>query len=204
LPLASRYVAPLEGSFGNIHPPLALALFVQYLLTFFCNCQGVEVIGKVVMVVMPLPFFMLTVLLIYGVTLEGSGEGITQYIAKFEGSQIASGDVWVDAIAQIFFGLSIGVGGMLAYGSNQPRDAKVVQNTWIVAAANSAFSITAGFAVFAILGHLAKVDNRSFEDEDFNNQLAGFQLSFVTFPTAISIMPASHFWAFLFFIMILR
>jgi SNF family Na+-dependent transporter len=61
----------------------------------------------------------------------------------------------------------------------------------------------AGFAVFAILGHLARVDGRSFEDEDFNNQLAGFQLSFVTFPVAISIMPGSHFWAFLFFIMIL-
>jgi SNF family Na+-dependent transporter len=149
LSTAVRYKAPLEGGFGNIHPPLALALFIQYALCFFCNCQGVEVIGKIVMVVMPLPFIMLMVLLCYGVTLDGAGDGIEQYIAKFDISQIATGEVWVDAIAQIFFGLSIGVGGMLAYGSNQPRSATVVRNTWIVAGANSGFSIMAG-AVYRV------------------------------------------------------
>jgi NSS family neurotransmitter:Na+ symporter len=92
---------------------------------------------------------------------------------------------------------------MVAYGSNQPKDSKIVKNAWIVAASNACFSIFAGFAVFAILGNLAVVAPNVESVADFGDDIAGFQLSFVTFPVALNQMPGSNFFAFLFFIMLL-
>jgi NSS family neurotransmitter:Na+ symporter len=91
--------------FGNVHWPLALGLALQYTLCWACNCQGVELIGKVVMVVMPLPFVMITVILVFGATRSGAKEGVEEYIAKADWYHLSNGDVWVDAISQIFFGL---------------------------------------------------------------------------------------------------
>ena len=38
---------------------------------------------------------------------------------RWDSSEIAQGATWVDAVAQIFFGLSIACGAMPAYASGQ-------------------------------------------------------------------------------------
>ena len=47
-------------------------------------------------------------------------------------------------VAKVFYGLGIGLSGIIAYGSHQPSSAGVVKNTWIVAMSNAAFSFCAG------------------------------------------------------------
>jgi hypothetical protein len=46
--------------------------------------------------VMPLPFIMLTIILIFGATREGSADGIQEYIAKADWFHLESGEVRVD------------------------------------------------------------------------------------------------------------
>lgn len=62
------------------------------------------------------PYFVLLILLIRGITLPGSGEGIRYYLQpNFD--VIYKAEVWVDAATQVFFSLGPGFGVLLAYAS---------------------------------------------------------------------------------------
>jgi len=188
---------------GDIQWPLVLGLGVQYLLLFFALSSGKKLISKVVMWTMPLPFVMLCIIFFYALTLDGAWAGVQTYIGKLDISKLNNGDPWVDAVGQIFFGLSLAIGGMVAYGAAQPSDSKVVKNTWIVSLANSLFSFFSGFAMFMVIGFLAEQEGNTIES--YENQLGGYSLAFVTFPTALNLLPhgAAQFLCVLFFLMLI-
>lgn len=62
------------------------------------------------------PYVVLLILLIRGITLPGSYNGIKYYLnPNFDA--IYSAEVWVDAATQVFFSLGPGFGVLLAYAS---------------------------------------------------------------------------------------
>ena len=65
---------------GGIQWHLVLALLGSVILMFLCMCKGIKTSGKVVYVTVTLPYLLLTILLIRGVTLPGSLQGIKYYI----------------------------------------------------------------------------------------------------------------------------
>jgi NSS family neurotransmitter:Na+ symporter len=198
---------PLSCGMGSIHWPIVLALFVQWTVVFLCCYKGVKGVGKVVMVTMPLPGIMMLVLVGYGSSLSGASNGIRAYIGSVDTEQLGQVSTWVDAVSQIFFGLSICSGGMITYGAAQPKTAKSVNNAWVIGLADTFFSLISGFAIYTIIAHLAFEEGRGIQDYD--DALAGYTLSFVTFPVAISKMATSaggavaNFFAVLFFCMML-
>ena len=103
----------LESGLGSVQPRLAIALLVQYVLLFLAIQQGVEHVQRVVMVTMPLPFILLAGLLVYGATLEGAGDGVEAYLSV-DATAIANPRAWVDAYSQVFYGLGIGLAGIIA------------------------------------------------------------------------------------------
>ena len=125
---------------------------------------------------------MLVALVIYGGTLPGAMNGIVEYVGRFDPAELASTQAWVDAAGQIFYGLSLAVGVMVAYSSNQPRDAKQRNNVYYVAISNAFFSFISGFAIFSVAGYLAEESGTPVRDLP----VGGFSLSFVTFPAAVS------------------
>jgi solute carrier family 6 amino acid transporter-like protein 5/7/9/14 len=62
---------------------------------------------------------MITALLVRGATLKGAKEGILYYI-KPEWDRLLEIDVWADAATQIFFSLSICMGGVITLSSYNP------------------------------------------------------------------------------------
>jgi SNF family Na+-dependent transporter len=51
---------------------------------------------------------MLTILVIKGALLDGSGIGVEFYIGKFDGSKLYHPEIWKDATVQVFYALSVG------------------------------------------------------------------------------------------------
>lgn len=71
-------------------------------------------------------------------------------------------------------------------------------NSCVIAFSNSLFSFIAGFAVFAVLGHLALV-----EDTEIDNLgISGFTLVFGSWPVALSTIPGGQHWIRLLFFML--
>ena len=65
---------------GSIKWDLVICLLVSFLVTFFGSFKGVKSSGKLVYLSVPLPYVLLTVLLVRGATLPGSLDGIKYYI----------------------------------------------------------------------------------------------------------------------------
>ena len=65
---------------GTVRWQLLLSLFASWVLVFLCLCKGVKSLGRVVYVTATVPYVFLFILLIRGLTLEGSLDGIKYYI----------------------------------------------------------------------------------------------------------------------------
>ena len=85
------------------------------------------------------------------------------------------------------------------YASFNPRSQDVVRDSIIIVFANSFFSVISAVTVFSVLGFMAKETRQCVADVTDS----GPALAFIAFPTALSMMPASSIFSFLFFLMLL-
>lgn len=142
------------------------------------------------------------VLVIVSATQEGAREGIQFYIGKFDGSQLTKLEVWATALGQILFSLSPGFGTAITYSSFVSSKEDVYKAGMVVCVANSAFSLIAGFAVFATVGHLAYMEGLPVEEVATRS---GTGLAFITIAEAMSFFPTGieNVMSVLFYVMLL-
>lgn len=64
------------GVTGGLNGRLVFCLFLSYIILYFSAWKGVKSTGKMVWITCLLPYVILTILLIKGLTLEGAGKGL--------------------------------------------------------------------------------------------------------------------------------
>jgi len=184
---------------GGIRLPVLLGLIAIWLISFLVLYKGVGRIGKVVLVTVPLPWILLVILAIRGLTLPGAVEGINYYLTP-DFSKLTDINVWLAAYAQVFFSLSLAQGIMITYASYLKKKSDISNNAFIIAFADTGTSFLAGFAVFSVVGYLAFQQGVGID----SLSLSGPPLTFVTYPTAISLFPvAAVAFGILFYIALL-
>jgi len=183
---------------GTIKWDIALCLLAVYLICYFSLWKGISTSGKVVWFTAVFPYVVLFILLIRGITLPGSADGIYFYLyPKFDKLKTAS--VWVDAATQVFFSLGPGFGVLMAFASYNKFHNNVYKDALLTSMINCVTSFLAGFVIFSVLGYMAL---RSGKDID-KVAAQGPGLVFVVYPEAIATMPGSTFWSLLFFMMLM-
>lgn len=180
---------------GMIRVPILISLVVVWFLNGWIVYRGirrgVELVNRIFM---PLLFVLMLVLVVWSVSLEGALMGIRAYLLP-EFSVLLKPKVWIDAFSQVFFSLSLGFGIMITYASYLPRRSDLSRSAVITALMDSGFSITAGFAVFSVLGYMAHQSQRQIAD--VVTQSIG--LAFVAYPKAIALIPGGSVFGVLFF-----
>jgi neurotransmitter:Na+ symporter, NSS family len=188
-----------DGPFqmGAFQPAiLGATTFFWFALWFICLRQVDKGVERACRVFMPLLVILTTTLVIWGLTLEGAGEGVKQYLTP-DWSKLGEVQVWRDAFGQIFFSLSIGFGIMIAYSSYLPEKTDLVRNAFITACVNCFYSVFAGLAVFSALGYMAHTKGVGIDEVAD----AGPGLCFVVYPEIISLLPwGAGLFGFLFFL----
>ncbi|XP_060086171.1 sodium- and chloride-dependent creatine transporter 1-like [Ylistrum balloti] len=172
---------------GGIIWQLALSLMILWIIVYFCLWRGVKWTGKVVYFTALFPYVILSILLVRGLTLDGAREGVVYYI-KPDMTRLADIQVWIDGGTQVFFSYATAANQIITLGSYN----KFTNNFY------SGTSLVGGFAVFSVLGFMAKQHNLPIADV----ANAGPGLAFITYPNAVTQMPISPLWAALFFLMI--
>ncbi len=185
-------------NFGKISWVIVLGLIVSWIWIVLSIWKGAKTVGKVVYVTVTLPWVLLLIFVIRGLTLPGAIEGVNYYLTpKWE--ELLNPALWHAAISQVFFSLTVGFGVMIAYASFLPENSDIVNNSIIIALADAATAFVAGFAVFSTLGYYANLQGVPVSEV----MKSGPELAFVTYPTIISNLPFAPFFGVLFFLMLL-
>ena len=184
---------------GGISVPVFLGLIVVWLCVFLILYKGVHRIGKIVVITVPLPTILLILLTIRGLTLPGAIEGISYYLTP-NFSRLLDVNVWLAAYAQVFFSLGVAQGIMITYASFLKKKSDITNNAVIISLADAGTSFLAGFTVFSIVGYLAASQGVGITEVG----IGGPTLTFITYPTAISLLPfAAAFFGMIFYIALL-
>ncbi|KAJ8267228.1 hypothetical protein GJAV_G00140030 [Gymnothorax javanicus] len=199
-----RYVLQVHKSpglhhLGGVSWQLALCLLLIFIVVYFSIWKGVKTSGKVVWVTATFPYVVLLVLLVRGVTLPGAWKGVAFYL-KPDWEKLLSTTVWIDAAAQIFFSLGPGFGVLLALSSYNPFHNNCYRDALVTSSVNCLTSFLSGFVIFSVLGYMAEMRQQGVEAVAKN---AGPSLLFITYAEALANMPASTFFAIIFFLMII-
>jgi NSS family neurotransmitter:Na+ symporter len=185
--------------FGGIRLPIVGGLALVWLFIYLSLFKGVETLGKIVYFTVIIPWLIIVVMVIRGLTLPGAMEGIKFYLTP-NFSVLLNPKVWLAAYGQIFFTLSLAMGTLIVYASYLHEKSDITVNAFLTSIANCLTSFIAGFAVFSTLGYLAQTLGVSVKDVT----TSGIGLAFVTYPMAISLLPvAARFFAALFFLLLL-
>ena len=171
-------------------------LFFTIITAFFILAgvkKGIEQSAKIMM---PVLFLILVVLGIRSITLSGSAEGLL-FLFKPSLENVKS-TIFLDAIGQAFFSLSIGMGCMTTYGSYF-RDDSNLRNTAVqVSLLDSLVAILAGIIIFPAAFALTQTP-----DTIVSTLVAGGPgLLFITIPELFHHLPFSSLWATLFFVLL--
>ncbi|XP_067361878.1 sodium- and chloride-dependent GABA transporter 2-like isoform X1 [Channa argus] len=183
---------------GDIRWDLALCLLLTWILCYFCVWNGVKTTGKVVYFTATFPYVMLIVLLVRGLTLPGAKNGIAFYLYP-DPYRLTDPEVWLDAGSQIFYSYGVCTGVLTSLGSYNKYNNNCYRDCVYLCLLNSFTSFVAGFAIFSVLGFMAKEQN---VDISMVAE-SGPGLAFITYPRAVALMPLPQLWAVFFFIMLI-
>jgi NSS family neurotransmitter:Na+ symporter len=174
----------MASSFGN-----TLWVIITIALTFFIMNAGVQDgIEKVNLVMMPLFYVLFIILAIYIATLPGASDGY-KYIFTFDPKGLADPIVWIFALGQAFFSLSLGGSGTVIYGSYLKDDEDVLYSGRMVALFDTSAAL---LAAFVVIPAMATTGSQLSE--------GGPGLLFIHLPNIFKNMPGGSIVAILFFV----
>ncbi len=147
---------------------------------------------------MPALFLLLLVMVGYAMTTEKFIEGMRYLFVpdleiirqKIENGQFID-DVFLNALGQAFFSLSLGMGAIMVYGSYLPGSASIPRTSVVIALADTTVALLAGIAIFPVVFTYGMEPS------------SGPGLIFVTLTMAFGQMPGGAFFGTLFFFLLM-
>ena len=163
------------SGFTTIAWPVLICLLIAWALCYFCIRNGTTTVGKVVKYTVSLPVICLLIMAVRGFTMPGALDGVSRLFVP-DWSALSDSNLWIDAIAQVFYSLSTSMAIMFAYGSFLDEKANIAIDAIIIAVADMLISVMAGIVMFTTMAGVGMLDNMS---------ASGISTAFIIYPQAI-------------------
>ena len=147
--------------------------------------KGIEFANNVLM---PLFAVILFGLIIFSLNLPNAHEGLV-YMFKPDFSKINS-HMFLAALGQALFTLSIGMGALLTYGSYIKEDKSILKSTYTIIFSDTLFALMAGIMIFPAIFSFGLEPN------------SGAGLVFITIPQIFAQIPYGNIVAVAFFVLL--
>ena len=165
------------GDGGTIKILLFVCLIIAWGFIYGCIRNGASQVGKVVKYTVFLPVIMLLILAVkgfFGNPYLGDALGAL-FIPKVEA--FGNVNLWVNAMGQSFYSLSIMMAIMFAYGSYLKKGSNIAVDSVIIAFSDLAISVLSGIVLFTTMYSTGQtVDNMS---------ASGIATAYIIYPSAI-------------------
>eukprot|EP00835_Amoeboradix_gromovi_P001355 NODE_60_length_25605_cov_0.732377.p4 type:complete len:599 gc:universal NODE_60_length_25605_cov_0.732377:19333-17537(-) len=169
-------------------------LFIWTVL-FISIYKGVTHTTQIVYLTYPLAMLMMTMLLLRSVTLPNAMNVLLNTVSIIEFRMLFRARLWLDALGQVLFSLSIGIGSSSAYGSYKIKDGKLMKDTFIIVFINITIELIGWIIVICI------ADHENWTRLDITNNK--FHLAFILYPQLFQRLPFPSTWSFLYYIFML-
>ena len=177
----------MASSYGN-NVWQAAALIIAFAILIFGIGRGIEKANKIMM---PLFFFLFIGLGLYIFFQPGSKDGYS-YIFRVDMEMLCNPKVWIYALGQAFFSLSVAGNGTLIYGSYLSDSEDIPKSAATVAFFDTLAAFIAGLVIIpAMATTSAQLDQ------------GGPGLMFIFLPSLFKGMPGGEFIAIFFFVAVL-
>ena len=160
-------------------------MFLATLILFVGVQKGIEGSNRIFM---PMLFIILTALVVKGLTMNGAAQGLN-FLFNPDWKSLTPAAI-IMALGQALFGLSIGQGTMVTYGSYLPKSENIPKTAFPIAMSVIIVSLLAGMAIFTVVFSVGAAPE------------GGTTLMFQTLPMIFSQMTGGYFLAILFFLLI--
>ncbi len=181
------------SGYRTISLPVLGCLVVAWVLIYACIRNGPNTVGKVVKYTVFLPVVCLLILAIKGMLMPGAVAGLTKFFVP-DFSSLASADIWIDAIGQVFYSLSIMMAIMVAYGSFLDEKSNIATDSIIIAFSDFAISVLSGIVLFTTMSGTGQLENMT---------ASGIGTAFIVYPQSIVLLTnngvANAIFAFVFY-----
>ena len=189
----SLFKAPTLEGFGALFdsvvadnvPFQLIGMILTIVILIFGIGKGIEAANKVMM---PLFYILFISLAVYLATLPGA-VNIYQYIFVLEPEGLLDPMVWVYALGQAFFSLSVAGNGTLIYGSYLSNDANIPADAKMVAIFDTAAATLASLVIIPAMAVAGQQLNQS-----------GPGLMFIYLPNVLSSIPNGNLILIIFFL----
>jgi NSS family neurotransmitter:Na+ symporter len=182
---AAEHFTILISDVSWIATMFIIFMLMTMLVVYFGVQKGIERGSKILM---PALFLLLIIVMIKGITMEGSSAGI-DFILKPDWSKISATTVLL-ALGQAFFTLSLGMGAMLTYGSYMSEKENIPSSSVQIILLDTLVAVIAGVAIFTAVFSTGL------------NPSEGAGLIFHTLPVVFSKMIGGYLFAIIFFILL--
>lgn len=174
---------------GDTDPLINTYIMIGLNLTVLIGgvSKGIERLSNVLM---PLLFLLLVVFCCVSLSLPEAGAGL-EFFLRPDFSKITP-TVWLNALGQAFFSLSLGMGILITYSAYYPRDTRLTGTAMTVSLLDMLVAVMMGIIIFPAVTTFGLG----------GHSLEGPTLVFVTLPEVFSQMPGTRLWSALFFLLL--
>lgn len=139
-----------DGVIDNFSLIVAGCILAAWVLMFFCLKGGAKSLSKAAKFTVAIPIALLCALAVRGLLYENSKQALAAlFVPDF--TKLSRPELWLTALGQVFFSLSIVVGIMPAYGSYLPEGTNIFKCSLVIAAADFLVSVLASIVLFTTL-----------------------------------------------------
>lgn len=168
--------------------PFHLVVVVVSLLTLLLGAESIEKTNKIMM---PLFFILFFIMMIRVAFLPGAIEGY-KFLFTPNWTKLADPMVWISAMGQAFFSLSVTGSGMIVYGAYLGEHEDVVDGAKWTAVFDTIAAMTAALVMIPAVYAYGLIDGGG-----------GPSLLFVTLPSIFQDMPLGRFFAIIMYTAVL-
>ena len=150
-------------------------------LIYFCIRDGANSVGKVVKYTVFGPIVLMIVMAIKGFTMPNTGAAMSKLFIP-DWNALADSGLWIDAIGQVFYSLSVVMAIMFAYGSYLDEKANIAVDAVVIAVSDLFCSILSSLVMYTTMGGVGMLDDMS---------TSGVATAFKIFPQTIVLLTNS-------------
>lgn len=157
-------------------PLVLICIIVAWVLMYLCLRNGADSLSKTAKFTVLVPVVLLTVMAVRGLIYSNSGQALyALFVPDF--SAFADAELWLSAVGQVFFSLSVLVGIMPAYGAYLPDSESVFKDSIIIALSDFLVSVLSAVVLFTTLYGCGL-------EKEFSS--SGIVTAFMVYPVALS------------------